>query len=368
MFEKNRDAITLEYSNEVYLLEILHNFEKIIYRGTSELESDAFRQRTDEALDKALHFQDSVLTYGVYVNSLVSVIFGGILWSVIGFFYAGNLSTSSFIATLTMLNIYRDKMIDLAQIAPDCIEFTGRANSVLKHFKSISLEMPERKFDEHKLAFREVRFENVSFRYKASDADTVSGLNLKLETVNGAIIGIQGLSGRGKSTIMKILLRMHPAKEGRVYIDGVDIEKISPDYIRQNITYVSQNGKLFDRGVAENMIYGCSQPEKCSSELKKVLLYPKIRGLFESMNLNEKRAGNLGENLSGGQRQVINIIGGLVNPSKILVLDEPTNALDPGLKTEVLRIIQDYASKKNAVLIITHDKDMEPIFTKVVKI
>ena len=368
MFEKNRQAITVEYANEVGLLEILHNFEKIIYRGTSTRESESFKERTEDALKKALIFQDSVQLYGVFVNTLVSAIFGGILWSVIGIFYAGGLSTTSFITTLTMLNIYRDKMVDLAQVAPDCIEFTGRANSVLQHFKSISLDKVERNFDPQHLAFKEIRFENAAFRYKVAETDTFNGLNLTLDTENGAIIGIQGLSGRGKSTVAKILLRMHPLKEGNAYIDGVNIEKISPDYIRQNITYVSQNGKLFDRIVLENMVYGCVKPESCSVELKQVLKYPKVRALFETMDLEGKKAGNLGENLSGGQRQVVNIISGLVNPSKILVLDEPTNALDPGLKREVLRLIQDYASKKNAVLIITHDKEMDPIFTKTVKI
>lgn len=368
MFDRNRDAITVEYANERYLHEILHNFEKIIYRGTSEMESDAFRTRTDEALEKALKFQESAHMYGVYVNAIVSAVLGGILWSVIGMFYSGSLSTTGFITTMTMLIIYRDRMIDLAQIAPDCIEFTGRMNSVLDYFKSISLERVERKFDERRLAFREIRFDNVFFRYKVSSEDTLNGVSLTLKTENGVIIGFKGLSGRGKSTIMKILLRMHPAKNGSVYIDNVDIEKISPDYIRQNITYVSQNGKLFDRVVAENMVYGCSHPDTCSAELRQVLQYPKIRGLFESIDLKGKLAGNLGENLSGGQRQVVNIIAGLVNPSKILVLDEPTNALDPALKQEVMRLIRNYASKKNAVLIITHDKDMDPIFTSVVKL
>jgi ABC-type lipoprotein export system ATPase subunit len=76
----------------------------------------------------------------------------------------------------------------------------------------------------------------------------------------------------------------------------------------------------------------------------------------------------LGENLSGGQRQVVNIIGGLINPSKILVLDEPTNALDPSLKWEVIRLIQDYSAKKNAIIIITHDKELVPICNSTVKI
>ena len=161
---------------------------------------------------------------------------------------------------------------------------------------------------------------------------------------------------------------MHSAKEGTVYIDGHNIDELSPDYIRANVTYVSQNGKLFDRVVLENMMYGCSNPETCSEELQKILKYPKIRDLFKNIDIENKKSGNLGESLSGGQRQIVNIIGGLVNPSKILILDEPTNALDPALKWELMQVIQDYSEKKNAILIITHDKELNQIFTSTVKL
>jgi ABC-type lipoprotein export system ATPase subunit len=116
------------------------------------------------------------------------------------------------------------------------------------------------------------------------------------------------------------------------------------------------------------MMYGCSNPDTCSAELKKVLKYPKIRELFKTIDIENKMSGNLGESLSGGQRQVVNIIGGLVNPSKILILDEPTNALDTALKWEVMRVIQDYSTNKNAILIITHDKEIDQIFTETVKL
>jgi len=64
----------------------------------------------------------------------------------------------------------------------------------------------------------------------------------------------------------------------------------------------------------------------------------------------------------------VNIIGGLINPSKILILDEPTNALDSALKWEVMRLIKDYSEKKNAILIITHDKELTQLFDDVVRL
>jgi ABC-type lipoprotein export system ATPase subunit len=70
----------------------------------------------------------------------------------------------------------------------------------------------------------------------------------------------------------------------------------------------------------------------------------------------------LGENLSGGQRQVINIISGLINPTDILILDEPTNGLDKNLKQDIISIINDFKSYKKCIIIITHDHDVYPIF------
>jgi ABC-type bacteriocin/lantibiotic exporter with double-glycine peptidase domain len=80
------------------------------------------------------------------------------------------------------------------------------------------------------------------------------------------------------------------------------------------------------------------------------------------MDIYEKQSGSLGENLSGGQRQITNLISGLVNPSKMLILDEPTNALDPELKQELLRVIGDFKKYKKCIIIITHDADVYPLF------
>ena len=109
-------------------------------------------------------------------------------------------------------------------------------------------------------------------------------------------------------------------------------------------------------------MYGCTYPDTCSAELQQILRYPKVRDLFKNVDIENKRSGNLGENLSGGQRQVVNIIGGLINPSKILVLDEPTNALDAALKLEIMRLIQDYSKKKNAITKISPKQGKAVLF------
>jgi ABC-type lipoprotein export system ATPase subunit len=76
----------------------------------------------------------------------------------------------------------------------------------------------------------------------------------------------------------------------------------------------------------------------------------------------------MGEKLSGGQRQIVNIISGLINPSRILILDEPTNALDKQLKIELLDIIKQFKKDKQSIIIITHDKDVYSMFDEHVTI
>jgi ABC-type bacteriocin/lantibiotic exporter with double-glycine peptidase domain len=191
---------------------------------------------------------------------------------------------------------------------------------------------------------------------------------LVIRTDNHQIIGITGLSGKGKSTIVKLMLKLYALKEGKIYIDDCDIQEVDPDYIRQNITYVNQTGKLFDRKIIENLMYGCGHNEKCQSHLKEIMERPKIKELFKDMDIFEKSSGALGENLSGGQRQVVNIIGGIINPSKILVLVEPTNALDGGLKQEIIQLIKDYKKEKHAIIVITHDRDLFPVLDEKIEI
>jgi len=186
--------------------------------------------------------------------------------------------------------------------------------------------------------------------------------------MNNKIIGVVGLSGRGKSTFMKLVLKLYKPTSGSIYIDNQNIENIDPDYIRTNITYVNQNSKLFDKKVIDNMLYGCLDVETCNKYLNKIMQYKKINELYKNVDIYNQRSGALGENLSGGQRQIINIIGGLINPSKVLILDEPTNALDPDLKKELIELIRDFKKYKKSIIIITHDKDVHTLFDEIIEL
>jgi ABC-type bacteriocin/lantibiotic exporter with double-glycine peptidase domain len=273
-----------------------------------------------------------------------------------------------FIASFTILLLYREKMTHLIEILPDVIDCIGRTENVLIHFQHVndnyqSVEKTT-EYEKTVLEFKKVQFHNVSYKYENNKESVFKDRNYFLNTDNNNIIGITGSSGNGKSTFVKLMLRMNKCSAGKITIDDVDITTLDPNYIRQEITYVNQSSKLFDRKIIDNMLYGCKNKEVCDYFLERILKYPKITKLYRNTDIKNKQAGLLGENLSGGQRQIVNMIGGLVNPSKILILDEPTNALDPELKKEVLGLITDFSRYKQAIIIITHDKDVFPLFTQ----
>jgi ABC-type lipoprotein export system ATPase subunit len=118
----------------------------------------------------------------------------------------------------------------------------------------------------------------------------------------------------------------------------------------------------------ENIMYGCNDTEKCKIYLEEIMKYPKIQELYKNVDIYNTTAGSLGENLSGGQRQVVNIIGGLIMPSKIVILDEPTNALDIELKNEIIGLINNFRKHKKCIMIISHDKDTFHIFDETIRI
>ena len=154
--------------------------------------------------------------------------------------------------------------------------------------------------------------------------------------------------------------------EGDVYIDNVNIKDIDTNDIRKNIIYVNQNSKLFDKKIIDNIFYGCTD-DSCYKKLEFILQFRKINELYKNIDFN-KKPGLSGEKLSGGQRQVINIINGLIVDSKITILDEPTNALDIELKKEIIEVIKYFKRYKKCIIIISHDSDIYNIFDETIQI
>lgn len=358
-------------NTEFYSLDVFTNFDKIIYRGQCEKEIGEYNKHNEDTLKSAIDFQHkSALQQLIIIVFVYSIILGAIYY-LISLKASKQIDTKIFITFFTIMLLYRDKITSIVQMVPNFMEFHGRMKFAIEKLDSLKGEYSDVKLKSYKpvkFDFNEIRFENVSYRYKNNHQPILDNLNLTIRTDGGKIVGLTGPSGKGKSTIMKLLLKLHEYEHGTIYVDGVNIADVDPAYIRENITYVNQSAKLFDKPVIDNMLYGCTNDAKCQEYLDIILKYPAVKKLYAHVDLESKSAGSLGENLSGGQRQIVNILSGLVNPSKILILDEPTNALDLNLKKELLGIIDAFRKYKKCIIIITHDRDVYPLFNERIKI
>jgi len=371
MTEKNEIYENSNMNTESSLLELLNNADKIIHRGQIEKELGDFSQTVNKTVTSAQNFfshindQTTIISAMIYTIMLLSVAY--MIYS----FYNKKIDSVFFVTILSILILYRDRMNTMVLQLSDFIESNGRGSALLKYFKEMEEgydEVNSRVYENSDLDFNNITFDKASFGYSSSDTTIFNDMSISIETSGQKIIGMTGKSGRGKSTFVKLMLKIYRLTSGNIYIDDVNINDIDPDYIRKNIVYINQSGKLFDKVVIDNMLYACDDDEICKDRLEEIMSYEKIRDLYKNVDLNSNESGSLGENLSGGQRQIVNLINGLVHPSKILILDEPTNALDGELKRTVIKLIRDFKKYKKCIFIITHDSEMNSLFDETLKL
>jgi len=360
--------------SEFYITEILNNIDKIIFRGEVNTEIDYHTKLCDKVTNSSINFYTESNYYCFIMSIIILITIFIIIYYLIKQYYKKNITSTLFIIFFTILLLYRDLIITTINKLPDIYEFIGKYDSVTELFKNMHYEQNiideifNNKNDKLRpnLKYNKIEFKNVSFRYKEGKNNILTNFNLILDT-NNKVIGILGNSGKGKSTFAKLLIKLYKY-DGNIYIDGVNIEGIDRKFLRKNILFVNQNSKLFDKKVIQNILYGCDNHDECYEHLNIIIKYPRIFNLFKEIDIHNKMAGSAGENLSGGQRQIVNIINGLITPSKIIILDEPTNGLDNELKKDVIDIILYFKKFKNSIIIITHDNDMSRIFDETIQI
>jgi subfamily B ATP-binding cassette protein HlyB/CyaB len=196
----------------------------------------------------------------------------------------------------------------------------------------------------------DVVFEHVTFRYRIDGPAVLHDINFHMPA--GQVVGIVGPSGSGKSTLTKLIQRLYVPENGRVSVDGVDLNVIDPAWLRRQVGVVLQENVLFNRSVRENI--ALADP---ALPIEQVIAAAQLAGahdfILELPNGYDTILGERGSSLSGGQRQRIAIARALVTNPRILILDEATSALD----YESERIIQQNMvamAKGRTVIIIAH--------------
>ena len=194
----------------------------------------------------------------------------------------------------------------------------------------------------------EIEFRDLNFSYR--DAAMLRGISLKIEA--GARIGIVGMVGSGKSTLVRLIPRLFPVADGSLFIDGIDLNRIPLASIRDAIGFVPQESFLFSRSIGENIAYG--KPGASSQDVERAA---RIAGLSGDISRFpdgfDTLVGERGVTLSGGQKQRVAIARALIKEPRILILDDPLSAVDADTEEEILTALSDYYGERT-VLIVTH--------------
>jgi len=362
-------------ANENSMLEILNNMDRIIQRGQNDKETNSVHSKIKHTIDTSIDFYTKSNREGMIATILLNVTIFVNIGYLIHLFLQKEIDVTLFITFFTMILIYRERFTSMIQNIPDIAEFIGRADNIMYFFKNIVGDYTHTNVmrvnlikNTDKIRFDTLSFTNVSFTYIKNDEPILTNFNSNIQLTG--LIGIVGPSGKGKSTIGKLIIKLYKYS-GSIRIDGVDIQTLDNNFIRHNIIYIDQNSKLFDKKIIDNLLYGCiadgttPTPTYCQKQFTNIRAnFPKIDAILTKLDIDNKKAGLSGSNLSGGQRQIVNIINGLIQDAKIVIIDEPTNALDPVLKKEVIRLIHTYKTYKKAIIVITHDKDLMSVLDR----
>ncbi len=226
-------------------------------------------------------------------------------------------------------------------------------------------ERPDgRKFVERLSFDGDIEFKNVGFVYPDETHTCLENLSFKIKS--GEKVGIIGRIGSGKSTLHKLMMGLYRPTKGAVLIDGIDMTQIDPAELRENIGYVPQDSVLFYGNIRDNISF---RHQVISDE--EIIRVANIAGVSDFVNQHpkgyERTIGERGESLSGGQRQAINVARGLVNCPPIILMDEPSTAMDNASEAKLMALLKPELSDRT-VLIVTHKTSLLNLVDRIIVI
>ena len=274
----------------------------------------------------------AVVIYGVYLISDGELSMGGLIASTI---------------------LTGRALAPLAQMAATLTRYQ-QAKSAYTATDSIMSTPVERPADRDFLARPQlsggIEFRNVSFSYPGQTVEVLDRVSFKLEP--GEHTAIIGRIGSGKSTIERLILGLYEPSSGSILVDGTDSRQLDPADLRRNIGYVPQDSFLFYGSVKENIMLGMPHADD-----QEVLRSASIAGVTDFVNKHpsgfDMQVGERGEMLSGGQRQSIAVARALLRNPPVLVMDEPSNAMDNTTEEIFKTRFEKWAQDKTLIL-VTH--------------
>lgn len=344
------------------LVEALANLETIKAFNASSSMQWSWEESTGDIANKSLKsriLSNSLSTISVFLTQFCSVII-----IVLGVYLikAGELSMGGLIA----INILSSRAIaPMSQVVSLLSNFEQMKAGLesLNELMKKEVERPEKKQFIRRPKFQgDIEFKGVSFAYPDEQKTALSNVSFRISPKEK--VAIIGQVGSGKSTISKIILGFYDVNEGSVFIDGLDIKQIDPVDLRHNLGYVPQDVVLFSGTVRENITL--KSPHVNDQQIIATANAGRVNTFTDRHPLGmDMQVGERGFNLSGGQRQSVALARCFVEKSSIVLLDEPTNAMDFNTEVQVIANLKTLIQDRTAI-IITHKPAILEIVDRII--
>ncbi len=312
-------------------------------------DQDPVRGSFERFVDKSSKFLRSITAVESAMTLTSSVVMIAVTLLIIKLWLEDKITGGDIAVTYTFLF----KLEGLFSVLMNQFTSLFRAFSLFKSSMALLITRSQESFEGQALplqAPKEIEFRNVTFGYNPEEPN-LKNFNLKIS--KGERIGVIGLTGSGKSTLFKLLMRMHDVNSGQLLINGTDIKRHSLKDIRESIAIISQDSNLFEGTIEYNIKYG--NFDITSEEMSKVIdacyLYDISNGMNSVDDILMRQVGSKNNNISGGQAQRVNIARGLVKNSSILLLDEITSSLDSQTEHKIMTNLERYFHGKTVICI-----------------
>jgi ABC-type multidrug transport system fused ATPase/permease subunit len=315
--------------------------------GQEKTEEGLLHNVSEATVGAALKARSIKALLSPVVNITVAVCTAVVLWRGAALILAGHMTVGELTVYLAYLTKFFKPVKDLATTTNAIAQATvgvERIRTILDE-DSVIPEDPDG-LEPETLA-GEIEFEHIAFGYDPAHP-ILTDLNLKIAP--GQFVGIVGPTGSGKSTVVSLIPRFYDTQSGTVRVDGNDVRKYKLKHLRDQIGYVLQDTVLFRGTIFENISFG--RPDATKEEIIAAAKLANAHDFISAMPLGyDTTVGDRGSTLSGGQRQRIGIARVMVRNSPILLLDEPTAALDSESERLVIDALEKLMKGKTVIAI-----------------
>jgi ABC-type multidrug transport system fused ATPase/permease subunit len=345
---RNKEIKELDEKNTGFAAETIKGMRDIKALGSEKTMLQLAKNRLRESNDKRYKLTRKTLNYDLVIWFIADLY--EFLFIMFGIF----LISKSLITTTILIVVYtyRYRVYSLIEYSSSILErikdFNLAANRVFEIIESNEFE--KETFGTVKLEKVQGNFEfdNVTFRY--NDIDIIKNMSFKIKA--NETIAFVGKSGSGKTTIFNLITKLYEINSGQILIDGIDINNLDKDSIRNNISLITQNPYIFNISIKENLRIAKEDAtdEEIEEACKIAFLHDYILGLKDGY---DTVVGEGGVTLSGGQRQRLAIARALIKKTEIILFDEATSALDNETQSHIQSAIKNMKSDYT-ILIIAH--------------